>query len=397
MRRVLFAVAVAASGCVLLLWAAGIDWRAPFTPDAERHVVGAEFRAVFGGGTVQAGRLHVESTGEDYSALQSAALPDVPARDFPILRYRFADFPRTLELSLMFRTAEHPDDVQTVSLPWPGEGVATFDLSRVASWQGTIVELGFAEFATAQLVPPALGFKPFAVGDAELWSPSWHGDLAALATDWFGAWPWSQRSVHALGREGDAPRAQSMVLIVALAVAVVVSWGMLLLRWRSRRLGAALLVGGALAWFALDMRWQAGLLHRLEATRMLYAGIEWPWRSRIVGDSDVLEAAGELRSLVSQGPQPPRILVAAGSRYQLLRMIWHLLPLNVGEFAFAAASGVPLPEGCVIAFFDDDSWHADPAVKALLKSSERLHPGGAVHANGFDEHRLVVFRYRHAR
>jgi hypothetical protein len=396
MRRLLFAVAVAASFGVLLLWAAGVDWRSPLSPDAERHVVGAELRPVFGSAAVRAGRLRVEATGADFSALQSAMLPDVPARDFPILRYRFADFPRTLELSLMFRTAEDPDDVQTVSLPWPGEGVATFDLSRVPAWRGTIVELGFAEFATAQLVPPALGFEPFEIGDAELWSPSWHGDLAALATDWFGAWPWSQRSVHALGREGDAPRARSMVLTLAIAAGLAVLWGTVLLRWRGRQLAAALLACGALAWFALDLRWQGGLLHRLQATRTLYADVDWPRRSRIVGDSDILAAADELRALLAARASPARVLVAAGSRYQLLRLIWHLLPLNVGEFAFAAATGVPLPEGSLIAFFDDDSWHSDPSVRALLAHSERLHAAGALHANGFDEQRLVVFRYRHA-
>jgi len=397
MRRAAFVVALAASWCVLLLWAAGVDWRAPISPDASRRFAAGEFRAVFGTAEPRDGSLHVDSAGEDFSALQSIAVPNVDAAMFPILRYRFGDFPRTLELSLMFRTAEHPDDVQTISLPWPGKGVSTFDLSHVEAWKGTVVELGFAQFATAHNVPPELGFKPFDLRDAQLWSPSWRGALAAAATDWFGAWPWSQRSVHALGREGEASGAQSAVLVAALAALLAIAWAALLLGLRGHRLLAACVASVALAWLALDLRWQSGLVHRLLATRTLYAGLPWGERERIVGDREIVDAADDLRALLRGSPEPARILVAAGSRYQALRLIWHLLPLNVGELVQTKIGSVAIPEGSVIVFFDNDAWHDDAAVRALLARSRRVHAAAALHADGFDEQRLVVFRYRHAR
>ena len=155
----------------------------------------------------------------DYTSLQSLRPSDVDAETFPTLRYRFANFPRTLELSLVFRTAENPEDV-AVSLPWPGERRARSISSQIPQWRGQIVEFGFAQFPVAQLVPPAQGFKPFEIVEAGLWSRSWRGDLAALATDWFGAWPWTQRSVHALGRDTDTPRARSLVLCVAFALGI---------------------------------------------------------------------------------------------------------------------------------------------------------------------------------
>jgi hypothetical protein len=391
-----FVVALAASWLLLLLWAADVDWHAPLAPSVERSFPGSDFRPVFGTGGAQGDQFRAAAAAEDFSALQSVAIADAAAEDFSTLRYRFAGFPRTLELSLVFRTAEHPDDVQTISLPWPGSGVSSFDLSGIAAWKGTIIELGFAEFATAQVVPPRLGFRPFNLIDAELWSPSWRGDLAALTTDWFGAWPWSQRSVHALGREGEATRARSPVLVAALAVGIATVWSMLLLGLRSRRLLGVVLVCTAVAWLFLDMRWQIGLVQRLLATRTLYADVAWPETARIVGDSEILDAAVELKAALRDEPAQTRILVQAGSGYQLLRMIWHLLPLNVGAFAYAAQAGVALPEGSVIVFYSSDAWYRSAAMRTLLAHSQRIAIADAVLTNGFDGSRLVVFRYHHA-
>ena len=45
MRRAGFVVALAVSGLLLLAWAAGVDWRSPPTPSAERTFPGSRFRA----------------------------------------------------------------------------------------------------------------------------------------------------------------------------------------------------------------------------------------------------------------------------------------------------------------------------------------------------------------
>ena len=396
MRRAAFVVALAMSWLILLMWAAGVDWRAPPAPASERSFPGSRFHAVFGSAIPQQQRLRVETAAEDHSVLQSTVLPELRAADFPVLRYRFEDFPRTLELSLLFRTAENPADVQTVTLPWPGQGTSTFDLSRVDAWQGEIIELGFVEFATPQLVPPERGFAPFELVTVQLWSPSWRGDLAALATDWFGAWPWSQRSVHALGREGDAPRAHSPILFIAIAIAIAIGWAALLLGLRGRRLVVVALGCAMLGWFALDLRWQVGLLQRLLATRALYAGTEWPDRARIVGDSGLLAAADRIKALLRDEPPNTRILVQSDSGYSVLRLIWHLLPRNAGAFWHAKAFGAALPEGTLIVFQASDAWHSNPAMKKLLAHSQRLHEPGSLFADSFDDNDLVVFRYHYA-
>ncbi|HEV7490460.1 MAG TPA: hypothetical protein VGO25_06610, partial [Rhodanobacteraceae bacterium] len=297
MRRVALALALLASWAILLSWAARLDWQSPSSPAEQREFPGDDFSAVFGSATADADTLRITSNGKDYTSLQSLRPSDVDAEKFPTLRYRFADFPRTLELSLVFRTSENPEDV-AVSLPWPGDATRTFDLSQIPEWRGRIVELGFAQFPIAQQVPPAQGFKPFEIVEARLWSRSWRGDLAALATDWFGAWPWTQRSVHALGRDTDTPRARSLVLCVALALGNALLWIALLFGRRDPRFIVASGAVVAVAWLLLDVVWQSGLLGRLQATRAVYAGLSWEQRQTTVADVDIVAAADALRSML---------------------------------------------------------------------------------------------------
>lgn len=394
-RRVALAVALLASWALLALWAADAQWSAPFAPRVQRQIDGAAFHEVFGRAVAHEERLAVQAPSEDYSTLQSVSV-GIEAADFAILRYRFVDFPRTLELSLVFRTAAAPDDVQTISLPWPGPGDAAFDLSQVPAWRGTIVEIGFAQFATAQLVPPARGFAPFELDHVVLWSPSWRGDLAALVTDWFGAWPWSQRSINTLGHERSAPHLQSIIVFAAIASAVSLGWCMLLLGLRARHASLLFFACVASAWALVDLRWQIGLFERLAATRELYAGLPWDERKDIVGDDDILRVANELKALVRNERGSARILVQSSSRYSVLRLMWHLLPLNTAPL-WSADPGAPLPEGCLIVFYDSDAWRRDPAMRRLLARSERIWPDGVLMRSGFErDDEAIVFRYRHA-
>lgn len=391
-----FILAALASVSLLLLWSASVRWNAPFSPTMQRNFKGSAFSEVFGRSSANEGVLSIDAAGEDHSTLQVVAV-DFDAGEFAVLRYRFEHFPRTLELSFVFRTASAPDDVQTVSLPWPGGGETTFDLSDLPGWEGRILEIGFAEFATAQLVPPESGFAPFRLGQAALWSDSWRGDLAALATDWFGAWPWSQRSVHALGREGGSVHARSIVVFVALSAALVAALAVALLGVRGRRATVAVLACVALAWFVLDLRWQIGLLQRLRATHALYAGTSWDERRTLVGDREIQLAAERIRALIEKEGARQRALVQASSGYGLLRLIWHLLPLDVAAFWLPDPS-LRVPDGTLIIFHDSDAWYANPAFRRFLAHSERMWGDDEIMRGSFDPApAIVVFRYRHGR
>lgn len=393
MRGALFAAALLGATFVLVAWAAGMQWSSPLLTQERLTLAGSTFRVVMGGAAEDEDRLRIGAVGDDRTALQSVVLNGLEADAYPILRYRFEQFPHTLELSLVFRRADASDDVHVVSLPWPGDGNAWFDLGTVPEWHGRIVEIGFAEYPTPQIVQPMQGFRPFTLVGAELASRSWQGDLAALVTDWLGYWPWSQRSVHALGRDTDTPRAKSLVLSLAIWIVVAVLLAFAVLRLRAGRLLRVATAGVALGWLLLDLQWDAGLRWRHEATRTLYAGYAWPERERHSADSDIIETAIQLKAALRTEPDSTRILVHAGSSFALLRLVYHLLPMNVAVLAHTlqAATTVPIPDGSLIIVYDDDSWRYDSDARELHGAGVNL-AGDAVLRRG----NLLVVRYRSA-
>ncbi len=375
MRKSLFALFMLLGLGGILGWASDIQWSAPFRASQVRHWDGSDFRVVMGGAAQDETRLRIGAVGEDRTALQSVVLNGIDAAENPVLRYRFEQFPHTLELSLVFRRAGD-EDVTVVSLPWPGDTDAWFDLGTVPQWRGQITELAFAEYPTPQIVPPMQGFRPFTLVDASLESRSWRGDLSALATDWLGQWPWSQRSVHALGRDTDTPRAQSLVLCLAMVIALVVVGSFLVLRMRGAALLRVGVIAAVLGWILLDLQWESGLRWRHAATQSLYAGFEWPERELHSADQDVIETAHELKRDLRDLPGNARILVHAGSSFATLRMIYHLLPMNVGVLVLAAdlSPAVPLPAGSIIVVYDAPDWSYDQKSQ-LLQGGGLSFPG----------------------
>lgn len=366
MRRYLFAVAVLASLFAVLAWAAGLQWRSPLRATQGHALDGAAFKPVMGTASEDAAGLRIATLGEGDTALQAVVLNGLDAGEFSLLRYRFEDFPHTLELSLMFRRADAKDDVHVVSLPWPGNGDAWFDLSSVPEWGGRITEIGFAQFPTPQVVPASQPFAPFALVDADLQPSSWQGQFGALFTDWLGYWPWSQRSVHALGRDTDTPRAQSLVLCMALGIGLLVGWAFVLLRWRGRRLLGLAAAAVAAGWLLLDLQWHAGLRWRHEATRTLYAGLDWPAREQLSADTAVIAAARDIKALLVDEPDTTRILVHAGSSFEQLRLVYHLLPLDVAVLAqVIVGTHAKLPPGSIIVVFNAEDWRFDAARHSL--------------------------------
>lgn len=352
-RLAAFVVATAASWLLLVLWAAGAGWSTPPAPQLTREFAGREFQPVFGTAAVEDERLQVTAAAEDYSALQSAALANVAGEELPILRYRFENFPRTLELTLVFRTAEQPDDVQTIALPWPGSGEASFDLSRIEAWRGTIVELGFAQFATAQLVAPERGFAPFTLVSVGLESDSWAGRIRALLTGWSLLTPWQLISVSAVGPSevGDSsPHAPRLPLVLALALGLAAVWARLVLGWSGRRLGGGLLVVAALAWVVADAAWLRSLAYKRSVDRDVWGDVSLAQRQDHVVDAELRDAATHLKQMLVNAPPTTRILVDADSPHDVLRLTYLASPLNIGAYGELALAGgrVAVPVGTIL-------------------------------------------------
>jgi len=372
-------LAVVTAWLAALGWAAALSGTTPLWPHERVMLPAHDFRVVMGAGVEDDEALRIGAIGGDGNALQVHALDQLSARDFPVLRYRFRDFPRTLELSFIFRRADSPEDIHATTVPWPGDGWRSVDLRRIPDWRGQIVEVGFAEFATGQLVPASAAFRPFRFDLAELDSLSWQGGLNALRASWFGYVPWAYISVSAMTPDRNTAGASSPLPTLIAATLLSMLLAALILRWRSRRLLACVVIASCGLWLLLDLRWLQGFDARHALTEQLYAGKSWEERDRLQPDEDVAFVAGRVRDWLAAQPNNQRVLVDADVQYVLLRLIYLLLPRNVGIDLFRA--GTPFPPDSLVLLYAGGRWQYD-AERRLLGNGAESYPAERVFDSG---------------
>ncbi|HJT98778.1 MAG TPA: hypothetical protein VJ696_10730 [Rhodanobacteraceae bacterium] len=380
---------------LLLLWAILVGWaaRAPliasFQPAERMRFQGSDFRVVIGAGLESGRQLAISQVGTDHMALQSVAPANgLDAGAFPVLRYRWQDFPRTLELSFVFRR-EGEADVHTITLPPAGRYPGYFDLSDVPDWRGRIVEVGFAEFPTAQLVPANIAFRPFALVEAEFWAPSWRGSLGALGTDWSAYRPWALMSVSALGPDAPWPHKRSPVMLLAIGLFASVVLATLVLARNRAWLAGTLCVALAGGWLALDLRWLGEFADRHALTRELYAGKPWRERAAIEPDTALVASAARVRAWLAREPADAHVIIAAQSPYDVLRLAYHLLPANVAPVGALMSDDRDdaAMQPALLVVYDDPAWTFDPA-RRTVSNAGLEYRGEPV----LDEGTLRIFR-----
>jgi len=385
MRRVLCAVVIAVVWLIVLGFAAGVVWTSPPLPSVKFPIAARDFRVVQGAGVEDGSSMRVGSVGDDGSALQAVSIDHLRADDFPVLRYRFDGFPRTLELSFFFRRADAPDDVQpAVTVPWPDGGWQSIDLSKVPGWRGEIIEMGFSEYPTPQLAPTSVAFQPFRFDDIELWSPSWRGNFASLLTSWFTYTPWALLSISALGPQREVAQAVPLVplLLFAVALSLLVAAICLCWSWRSAVFRSAVALGAL--WVFLDLVWLDDLRKKHALTETVYAGKPWNERAQLVPDQDLAQAAERVRSYFASQPGTHRLLIGAESKYVFLKLIYALLPLDVAPLQQVAH--LPWPPGeFFVLLYGDSSWHYDEKRAAIVDTTGHVvgAASGAVFGGGF--------------
>lgn len=354
----------------------------PLWPSRQQSFDGAEFSAL-AGGQIEGTQLAVASPDDNDGALLIRSVDIVDAAAWPVLRYRFESLAPTLELTLVYRRADSPEDVRTVSLTRPRGTTGTIDLSREKDWHGAITEIGFAVYPVAQSVPPEHAFQPFRLRAAEFWSPSWRGRIGAVSTEWSGRRAWSLMSISALGPDNGAMRAHSPVLLLTLGLAV--TWLLL----RRRRAGSVstlriVAIAVAIAWLLLDLRWLRSFNDRHAATRQVYAGLPWSERQQRLSDSDVLAAAAAVRAALREdGVEPDRVrlLVDAASDFLRARFIYHLAPARSAPVNFAGYGSAYTAHGAVyLATFDQPLPRFDAAASSLELDGDSLRARALIDA-----------------
>jgi hypothetical protein len=389
-RFALVAIALSVLWVLLLGAAAGIPLSAPLFAQRQAVLNGQDFRPVMGAGVEDGSALGIGAIASDGNAMQSIPLERIRAVEHRLLTYRFEDFPRSLELLLVFRRADTPDDVQTVALPWAGDGVVTVDLAAATpAWSGEITELGFAEYATAQLVPPSIAFQPFRLVSAQLASPSWNAMPRLLRAAWFGYRPWSLASINVVGSSSDRNASMPATIAIGMLLSVLIAaW---LLRWSRAQVLRGAVFAAALAWALLDLRWLDDLSAKQRLTASIYAGKSWAEQARLQPDEDVAGFAQLVRQHLADPALQRRVLVASDSTYTLLRLIYLLLPLNAAplESAVNALPASEWPADAVIVLCASKRWRFDEAT-SMLVSEGRTVPAMPLFAGG----NLSIYRLR---
>ncbi len=268
-----------------------------------------------------------------------------------------------------------------MTVPWPGDGWRSVDLRGIPAWQGDIIEFGFAEYATPQLVPSSVAFRPFRFDEAQLWSPSWRGGVAALSTSWFGYAPWALLSISALGPAIETVQAPSMTPFLFFGSAFSLLAAALILRWSRPRLLRHAIVTGLVLWALLDLRWLGDFHAKHELTENVYADKSWNEREPLVPDQDTVLAAEQVKTWLATQPPARRILVASDSTYTLLRMIYLLLPFNAAALPQAQAAARTLPHDALFLVYASTQWHHDPT-RGMLLGEGRAYPVEPVFESG---------------
>lgn len=267
-RSILVAAAALLLSALACLFAAGANWGAPLAPERIEHFDITALQR-FGSEPVEGSGEAVWFAGADDSARSLLMARDLQlaADEWHFLALRFAHFPANLRVSLVWRSSDAPERLQSQVLPRPGRHAARVRLSGMAGWSGTITEFGLLVFPANLVAPETTAQRRFALDELRLESDSISAALASLVTELTAYRPWVGRSINTAGFEVVSSRPYVMVLLVA--VLVLIAGGAFRIA-RSAGAGrgwlplaAALLVG----WLVLDMHQLAQLFWRGEFTR----------------------------------------------------------------------------------------------------------------------------------
>ena len=347
----------------------------PWSPAHTLSWQGKDFNLVIGRGGEIGNALRVEGMRPSEGAVQTLFIRDVDTARYPILHYRFADYPGTLELSLFFRRAGEGEDIQIMTVPTPGTGAATLNLAALESWRDQVVEIGFAQFPDAVAVPAAQAFRPFSLVEVKLASPSLSGLLRARWQGWFSGGNWTYRSLNAQGPDIEVRQGPPLPLLLAGLGAGVILLGVLVLHWRGPRLVRAVLLASLAAWLVLDLRWLTILNQRHASTQLAYDGLSLPERMQRPPDHTLVAAAGQVTRALASVQPPPKLVVMAATAHDRGRLMYHLRPLNAGPMDLVGYGEAGVHEGVFVLLYgvDEPAFDAGSGLLAL--------PAGAVPAS----------------
>lgn len=260
------------------------------------------------------GELRIDGLAESGVALATLSPQAFRAEDYPAMHWSVSSDRPNAKAEFLWRTSENPERVFARQLEWAGNSVAPLHMAGDSNWRGHIMEL--------MLIVREPLDAPLSIEALSAESP-----LGIVRREWFGTEPWLGTSINFAGntnaRQWLAPLPFSAAALgLALLGYAVMVWRKILAP--DIRIILALVF---MAWFALDMRWQFDLWHKLGLTQERYAGKSWE-EKRLAADDGAL--FGLMQQIRAKLPSTqPRVFLFADDKYIRGRGAYHLYPFNV--------------------------------------------------------------------
>ena len=322
MRTILIHAAFA-GGCALAMlllafwgWMATGD-RTLDIPGASLVIPGSDLQIAEGRGEVEGHTVRLHGVGARGRAILVTGIPDGAP-----------DLTRLTDLRI---PVENRDPVPEAVLMWvnaaePGtehaeriDLEAGMDLAEASGWDGQPAMLGLLLHGSgvAGLQIRGLEFR----GDA----PGPLAALRAVLQAWVEPVAFSNVTPHVVGAgSGDAPFRPTTLAIVWVLLALVVF--VLVHRLRGGRgawVGVMLIV--LVAWFSLDLRWQADVVHEHRNTYTSFAGV--PGQARVPADYGGQDLLALVTAAKEQLEPDARVFTISGNDGLTRYVRYRLLPL----------------------------------------------------------------------
>lgn len=342
-----------ASALILLLVSLQYNWPGKWWSNAEAlGWNGESLSLVKGQGHGGQGRLTINGLTEPGVALASLPQSVFRADDYPVVRWSISGANPKAKMEFMWRTTENPNRVFARQLEWVGNSVAPLHMAGDTNWRGEIMGLMLMAHPPldAPLIIEAVKLEPFF-------------PLGALWREWFGAEPWLGTSINFVSGNIDRQWFAPLPFVAAaLGLSLLVYW---LLVWRNRLVPDSRMLWALvfIAWFALDMRWQLDLWHKLGLTQQRYAGKPWEAKHLAAEDGALFGLMQQIKAMLP--PTQPRVFLFADDEYIRGRAAYHLYPFNVLNGRDLLPAG-QFKSGDFIVILGKDEVEFDPA-QHLLK------------------------------
>ena len=356
---------LAAAG--VLAWIVGDNSGAELFGGAPPQVVnGAALKLTNGVGHPSGTSFVLESAQDGIVSLSTEVVPFAAER-YPRVEWDLRSVDPPAELAFAWRTRENPRRTYSKPIHWLGGRVMPLKLDANDGWRGTII--GIALVARGEM-PTPLEVRSFTLPSTTAVST-----LEETFAQWGGRFPLKG---YAISFPFDAERSHFMAMGQAMAVAC----GLAIAAY----LAIAYLRGGridwrvawailAVAWIALDLRWQADLGREVAAAAAQFGGKTGYEKALAADDAQLVALALELKRAL---PLPPaRVIVLSDSGAMALRVTHFLFPLNVSRNAAArngehdlgkrgVASGATLRSGDHVVLLSYSGLRYDADKRALV-------------------------------